>query len=98
MGRDTHLVALGHVAALIGEPVEFLEEIAANSDNIDYGELIYVSIGPDEGLNALTGRGIESIKELLADIRSSPGGVREFLTGQGTDPKTIERICKKPKG
>ena len=98
MGRDTHFVALQHVATMIGEPLELLEEITANSDNIDYGELVYVSTGPDEGINALTGRGIESIKELLADIRSWPGGVRAFLNEQGTDPKIIEHICRNKTG
>jgi hypothetical protein len=92
MGRDTHFMAINHVAVLIGENLELLEEIAANSDNIDYGEMVHVTIGPDEGLTAFTSRGIESLREFIADVRTWPGGIRQFLIDQNCDPDTIERI------
>ncbi len=94
MGRNTHIVALGHVAETIGENVELLKEIAANSDNIDYGEMIYVTTGPGESLTALTGRGIECLQEFIADIRSQPDGIRQFLIDQDCDPDRTERIMK----
>ncbi len=67
MGRDTHIVAIGHVPKVIRENPELLEQIAANSDNIDYGEMIHFSTGPDEGFTAFTERGVESPKEFMAD-------------------------------
>ena len=44
------------------------------------------------GVTALTQRGIECIKELLADIRTWKGGMRQFLVDQHCDPKMIERV------
>ena len=92
MGRDTHIYAIGYVAKMIGENLELLEQIATNSDNIDYGEMIDVATGPDEGLTAFTGRGIESLQEFIADVRTWPGGIRQFLIDQDCDPDMIERI------
>ena len=68
MGRDTHIVAVRYVATMIGEEPELIEQITNNSDNIDYGEMIYVSTGPGQGLTAFTARGIESLQEFIADV------------------------------
>ncbi|MBN9987124.1 hypothetical protein [Rhizobium laguerreae] len=38
MARPTHVYTIDYVASLIGENLEFIQEIASNSDNIDYGE------------------------------------------------------------
>lgn len=92
MGRDTHFFAIAQVAGMIGENLELLEEIAANSDNVDYGEIVYVTTRPDDGLTAFTSRGIESLQEFIADVRTWPGGIRQFLIDQGCDPNMIERI------
>jgi hypothetical protein len=92
MGRDTHIVVISHVAKMIGENVELLEQITANSDNIDYGEMIYVTTGPDEGITAFTGRGIESLQEFIADVRTWQGGIRQFLIDEGCKPDMIKRI------
>lgn len=81
-----------YVATLIGENLELLEEIASNSDNIDYGEMIHVYDGTDEGSTTFTDRGIESLQEFLADLRSWEGGVRQFLLDEQCDPEKIERI------
>lgn len=92
MARPTHLFAIGHVATMIGENLELIEQIAMNSDNIDYGEMIHVHDGSEEGITAFTERGIESLQEFLADVRTWPGGIREFLEDEGCDAATIERI------
>ena len=47
MARPTHVYTIEYVAALIGENLELLKEIAGNSDNIDYGEIIHVHDGTD---------------------------------------------------
>ena len=63
-----------------------------NDDNIDYGEMIYVHDGSVEGITAFTERGIESLREFLADVRSWRGGIRKFPIDQDCGPNIIERI------
>jgi hypothetical protein len=89
MARPTHVYTIDYVASLIGEN---LEEIASNSDNIDYGEMIHAYDGSEEGITTCTEGGIESLKEFLADIRTWEGGVRQFLVDGQCDTKKIERI------
>ncbi|MBB3646354.1 hypothetical protein FHX14_002551 [Rhizobium sp. BK619] len=72
--------------------LELLQEIASNSDNIDYGEMIHAHDGSEEGITTFTDRGIESLKEFLADMRTWDGGVRQFLVDEQCDPERIERI------
>ena len=43
MARSRFIYTLSQVAGMIGENLELIEEITANSDNISEGELIYVS-------------------------------------------------------
>jgi len=95
MGRNTQVYTISIVAEMINEALGLLDVIAADSDNIDYGEMIYVSIGTDENIVALTRRGIESLHEFIADVRTWPGGMRQFLIGEMCDPDTIERIMAK---
>jgi len=92
MGRDTRIYAIGYVSEMTGENLELLEQIATNLDNIDYGEVIDVAIGPDSSVTAFTGRGIESLQEFIANVRTWPGGIRQFLIDQDCDPDIIERI------
>ena len=92
MARPTHVYTIEYVATLIGENLELLEEIASNSDNIDYGEMIHVYDGADEAITAFTDRAIESLQEFLADVRSWEGGVRQYLLNEQCDPEKIERI------
>ena len=92
MARLTHVYTIDYVASLIGENLELIREVARNSDNIDYGEMIHAHDGSEEGITTFTDRGIESLKEILADIRTSDGGVRQFLVDQQCDPERIERI------
>lgn len=51
MARPTHVYTIDYVASLIGEN---LEEIASNSDNIDYGEMIHAYDGSEEGITTFT--------------------------------------------
>lgn len=77
---------------MIGESPELIEITSANSDNIDYGEMIWVDNGTEEGIKTFTDRGIECLQELLADIRTWDGGILEFLRYEQCDPAVIERI------
>jgi hypothetical protein len=92
MARPTHVYTIDYVATLIGENVELIRQIASNSDNIDYGEIIHAHDGSEEGITTFTDRGIESLQEFLADIRTWDGGVRQFLIDEQCDPERIERI------
>jgi hypothetical protein len=72
MARPTHVYTIDYVATLIGENLELIQKVASNSDNIDYGEMIHAHDGSEEGITTFTERGIESLKEFLADIRTCP--------------------------
>lgn len=45
--------------------------------------MIWIDDGTEEGIRAFTDRGIECLQELLADIRTWDGGIRE-VSGKGT--------------
>lgn len=92
MARPTHVYTIEYVATLIGENLELLQEVARNSDNIDYGEMIHVDDGTEEGIKTFTDRGIESLKEFLAEVRTWHGGVREFLMDCQSDPEMVARV------
>ena len=91
MARVTHTYTIDEVAKMIGESPELIEITSANSDNIDYGEMIWVDNGTEEGIKTFTDRGIECLQELIADIRTWEGGVREFLRDEQCEPDVIER-------
>jgi len=54
--------------------------------------MIWVDDGTEEGIKTFTDRGIECLQELLADIRTWKGGIREFLRDEQCDPNVIESI------
>ena len=92
MGRVTHVQSIAEVAKTIGENLELIEVVSGNSDNIDYGEMIWVDDGSEDGIKTFTDRGIECLQELLADIRTWNGGILGFLHNEKCDPDLIERI------
>ncbi|WP_137136747.1 hypothetical protein [Rhizobium sp. FKY42] len=92
MARSRFIYTLSHVAGMIGENLELIEEITANSDNICEGELVYVSDGSEDGTKGLTENGIEELQSLLADIRTWDRAIREFLVETQCDPEIINRI------
>ena len=54
--------------------------------------MIHAHDGSEEGISTFTDRGIESLKEFLADIRTWDGGARQFLVDEQCDQGKIERI------
>ncbi|EHK79136.1 hypothetical protein SM0020_05445 [Sinorhizobium meliloti CCNWSX0020] len=44
MAQSRFIYTLKEVAVMIGENLELIEEVTANSDNIAEGELVYVQI------------------------------------------------------
>ena len=95
MARPTHVYTIEYVATLISENLELIEEVARNSDNIDYGEMIHVHDGTEEGITNFTDRGIESLQEFLADVRTWNGGTRRFPIDQQCEADVIEHIMAK---
>ncbi len=95
MARVTQLYSIDQVARTMGESLELIEVVSWNSDNIDYGEMIHVHDGTEDGITTFTDRGIEALQEFLADIRTWDGGVRQFLIDQQCEPDLIERIMAK---
>ena len=98
MARTTHVYTIDHVATLIGENLDLLREVASNPDNIDYGEMIHVHDGTEEGITTFTDRGVESLQEFLADVRTWDGGIRQFLIDQQCEPDVIEHIMANKPG
>jgi hypothetical protein len=97
MARVTHVYSIDYVAKMIGESLELIEAVSGNSENIDYGEMIHVHDGTEEGIATFTDRGIESLQEFLADVRTWSGGIRQFLIDQQCEPDVIERIMANEK-
>ena len=77
---------------MIGENLELIEEVTANSDNISEGELLYVRDGSEDGTKGLTENGVDELQNLLADIRTWDGGIRQFLVDEQFDPDVVERV------
>jgi hypothetical protein len=92
MARSKHIYTLKEVAVMIGENLELLEEITDNPDNIADGEMFYVRDGSEDGTKGLTENGVNDLQELLADIRTWDGGIREFLISEQCNPEMIKRI------
>ncbi len=92
MARSRFIYTLKEVASMIGENLELIEEVTANSDNIAEGELVYVRDGNEDGTKGLTESGIDDLRSLLADIRTWDGGIRQFLFDEQCDPEMIKRV------
>lgn len=86
------LYTIAAAAKRLGENEELVDIVLSNPDNVDYGVLTHIDDGSEDGIAAITGRGIESVEELLADVRTWPGGIRQFLIDDQCDPETLERI------
>jgi hypothetical protein len=54
--------------------------------------LAYVRDGSEDGTKDLTENGIDDLQNLLADIRTWDGGIRQLLVDEQCDPEMIERI------
>ena len=54
--------------------------------------MIWAHNETEEGITTFTDRGIESLREFLADVRTWEGGIRQFLIDGKCAPEMIERI------
>jgi hypothetical protein len=92
MARSRIIYTLKEVAGMIGENLELIEEVTANSDNISEGQLLYVRDGSEDGTTGLTENGVDELQNLLADIRTWDGGICQFLIDEQCDPDVVERV------
>lgn len=96
MATVTHVLALDYVARILEEDVELLNAIVSNDDNLTYGNIINVYIGPDETITALTDNGIEEITDLLSEARLTTKSWHQFLDDFVDDPELAARFKAQP--
>lgn len=96
MAATTYVCAIAHVATRLGEDPDLLEAIVSNDDNLTYGSIVSVQIGPDDYITALTGSGIEELRDMLASARVSVEEWHSFLKDFVDDPDIIARVKEQP--
>ncbi len=77
MTRVSHFHSIDRVAELIGENVELLEEISITLDDAD--GMVTIWTDNNESITAFSDDGIDVLKELIADIRTWDGGIKQYL-------------------
>lgn len=92
MPKVTQVLALDHVAQMLGENLEMLEAIVSNDDNLSYGNIISVDTATDENTKLITAHGIEELRDMLGDARQSPEHWHNFLEDFVNDPEIIARV------
>ncbi len=92
MAATTYVCSVAHVASLLDEDPDLLEAIISNDDNLSYGNIVSVHIGPDDYITALTNDGIEELRDMLVSARVSVEAWHGFLNDFIDDPEIITRI------
>jgi hypothetical protein len=92
MAAVTHVWTIDYVAKMLGEDTALLEAITANDDNLTYGNIVSVSLGPDETVTALTEDGIEELTDMIRDARISSKTWHEFLDDFVDDAELVVQI------
>lgn len=96
MAITTYVCSIAHVANLLNEDPELLEAIVSNDDNLTYGNIVSVHIGPDDYITALTDDGIEELRDMLTLARGSVKEWHNFLEDFVAEPDTIARVKDQP--
>jgi hypothetical protein len=92
MAAVTHVRTLDYVARILDEDVALLEAIVSNDDNLTYGAIISVYIGPDEAITALTDHGVEELTDMLSEARLTTKAWHQFLDDFVDDPELAARF------
>ena len=92
MAAVTYVRTLDYVARILDEDVELLEAIVSNDDNLTYGAIISVYIGPDEAITALTDNGVEELTDMLSEARLTTNTWHQFLDDFVDDPEVATRF------
>ena len=87
-----HGVAMRHPAlSITSRPtgrVSFRNRITMDSAD----GMVTIWTGDDDSIAAFSCSGMDVLKELIADIRTCDGGIRQFLIDRKCDDKSIARI------
>ncbi|GLT12942.1 MAG: hypothetical protein RIE24_00200 [Silicimonas sp.] len=95
MAAVTHACSIDYVARMLGEDAELLEAIIYNDDNLTYGNIVSIYVGPDETITALTDDGIEELKEMIRAARITKKTWHDFLDNFVDDTDLVTRIKAK---
>ncbi|WP_415184062.1 hypothetical protein [Phaeovulum sp.] len=95
MAAVTHVCTIDYVAKRLGEDVELLGAIISNDDNLTYGNIVSVYVGPDETITALTDDGIEELTDMIRAARITNKTWHEFLDDFVDDTDLVARIKAK---
>jgi hypothetical protein len=74
---------------------ELLEAIIYNDDNLTYGNIVSIYVGPDETITALTDDGIEELTDMIRAARITSKTWHEFLDDFVDDTNLAARIKAK---
>ncbi|WP_339893026.1 hypothetical protein [uncultured Devosia sp.] len=92
MAAVTHVCTIDYVAKMLGEDVELLEAIISNDDNLTYGNIVSVHLGPDKTISAMTDDGIEELTDMIRAARITTKTWHEFLGDFVDDADLVSRI------
>tara|TARA_R110000737_G_scaffold340697_1_gene363810 strand:+ start:536 stop:832 length:297 start_codon:yes stop_codon:yes gene_type:complete len=92
MAAVTHACTIDYVAKMLSEDVELLEAIISNHDNLTYGNIVSVYVGPDQTISALTDDGVEELTDMIRDARINTKTWHEFLDDFVDDADLVSRI------
>ena len=95
MAAVTHVCTIEYVAKMLGEDAELLEAIIYNDDNLTYGNIVSVYVGPDETVTELTDDGIEELTDMIRAALASTETWHEFLNAFVDDTDLAARIKAK---
>lgn len=65
MAAVKHVCSIDYVAKILGEDVALLEAIISNDDNLTYGHIVSVYLGPGKTISALTNDGVEELTDMI---------------------------------
>ena len=95
MAAETHVCTIDYAAKMLGEDAELLEAIIYNDDNLTYGNIVSVYVGPEETITALTDEGIEELSDMIRAARITTKTWHEFLDDFVSDANLVERLKAK---
>ena len=89
---------LDYVADMLGEHPDLIDAIVSNDDNLTYGSIVSVSFAPDDSRTALTGDGIDELRDMITAARQSPDEWDQFLEDFVDDPDVIKTVKARHEG
>jgi len=95
MAAVTHVCTINYVGKMLGEDVALLDAIIANDNNLTYGNIVSVYLGPGETISALTNDGIEELTDMIRAARITPKTWHKFLDDFVDDAELVTQIKAK---